>query len=164
MIKPVITSSEIETTAQLAHKIWNQHYISIIGQDQVDYMVEKFQSVQAILEQFKKGHEYFLSYYQEKPSGYMALVADEKEKKLMISKIYVDIKFRGLKLGSELLNFAIQKAEEKEYDKLWLTVNKNNSKSIKWYEKRGFKVKEKIVMDIGHGFVMDDYVMEMTLD
>lgn len=164
MIKPVITSSEIETTAQLAHKIWNQHYISIIGQDQVDYMVEKFQSVQAISDQFKKGYEYFLSYYQEKPSGYMALVADEKEKKIMISKIYVDIKFRGLKLGSELLNFAIQKAKEKGCNLLWLTVNKNNSDSIRWYEKRGFKVKEKIVMDIGHGFVMDDYVMVMTLN
>ena len=164
MIKPVRTSSEIETTAQLAHKIWNQHYISIIGQDQVDYMVEKFQSFQVIKEQIKNGYNYFLSYHKDIPVGYMALVADEKEKKLMISKIYVDFKFRGLKLGSELLNFAILKAKEKEYKMLWLTVNKNNSKSILWYEKKGFKLKEKIVMDIGHGFVMVDYVMEMTLD
>lgn len=164
MIKPVVTLSEIEITAQLARTIWNQHYIPIIGQAQVDYMVEKFQSPQAISEQIQKGYAYFLSYHHEIPSGYMALVADEKERKLMISKIYVAVEFRGLNLGTELLNFAVQQAKDKGYKELWLTVNKNNYNSIQWYEKRGFSIKKAIEMDIGNGFVMNDYVMEMVTD
>ena len=164
MIKAVITPSETEIAAKLAHKIWNQHYVNIIGQLQVDYMVEKFQSVEAISEQIKKGYAYFLSYHKELPCGYLALVANEEEKKLMISKIYVDAEFRGLNLGTELLDFSVQKAKENGYKLLWLTVNKNNSNSIQWYEKRGFEIKEKIEMDIGNGFVMDDYVMEKILD
>ena len=164
MIKLVKSASEIEITAQLANKIWNQHYIPIIGQAQVDYMVDKFQSVPAITEQITKGYRYFISYHQNTPVGYMALVANEVEKKLMISKIYIDTEFRGLNLGSGLLNFAIQEAKNKSYKLIWLTVNKNNSNSIKWYEKRGFNIKEKIVMDIGNGYVMDDYLMEMVLE
>lgn len=164
MIKPVTTSSEIEMTANLARKIWNQHYVPIIGQAQVDYMVEKFQSPITISEQIKKGHEYFLSYHQELPCGYLALVTNQEENKIMISKIYVDAEFRGLNLGTELLDFAVQKANDNDCKLLWLTVNKNNYNTILWYEKRGFKIKEKVEMDIGNGFVMDDYVMEKILD
>lgn len=163
MIKPVITPSETKIAAKLAHKIWNQHYIPLIGKAQVDYMVEKFQSVEAISEQIEKRYEYFLSYHKELPRGYLALVTNEEEKKMMISKIYIDAEFRGLNLGTELLNFAVQEAKNKGCKILWLTVNKNNFNSIKWYEKRGFEIKEKIEMDIGNGFVMDDYIMEKII-
>lgn len=163
MIKPVTTPSQIKLTAQLAHKIWNQHYVPIIGQAQVDYMVEKFQSEKGIMEHLENGYQYYLIYHHEQPCGYLALVPNITEKKLMISKIYVDADFRGLNLGSELLNFAIQEARDNGFEVLWLTVNKDNSHTIQWYEKRDFKIKEKIVMDIGNGFVMDDFLMEMRL-
>ena len=44
-----------------------------------------------------------------------------------------------------------------------LTVNKNNTNTIKAYEKWGFKTIDSAVTDIGSGFVMDDYIMEYYL-
>lgn len=44
-----------------------------------------------------------------------------------------------------------------------LTVNKNNVKAIRAYEKTGFKNIGSLVQDIGNGFVMDDYKMEQTV-
>ena len=41
-----------------------------------------------------------------------------------------------------------------------LTVNKYNTDSIKAYEKMGFEKIDSVVMDIGNGYVMDDYVMK----
>jgi RimJ/RimL family protein N-acetyltransferase len=41
-----------------------------------------------------------------------------------------------------------------------LTVNKYNTNSIKAYEKMGFEKIDSVVMDIGNGYVMDDYVMK----
>ena len=41
--KKVKNSNDIDTVAQLAHEIWNQHFTSIIGKAQVDYMLDKFQ-------------------------------------------------------------------------------------------------------------------------
>lgn len=163
MIKAVTSDEDIKITADLAHKIWNQHYIPIIGKKQVDYMVDKFQSVAAIEGQLKNGYSYFLIYFSGTPCGYMALVPEEKSKKLMISKIYVDSDLRGQNLGSELLNFALKFGQDNKFKTLWLTVNKNNFNSISWYEKRGFTKKEKVVMDIGNGFVMDDFIMQRDL-
>jgi len=42
---------------------------------------------------------------------------------------------------------------------LWLTVNKDNADSIAFYRRVGFRIAGSSVMDIGGGFVMDDYRM-----
>ncbi len=44
---------------------------------------------------------------------------------------------------------------------LFLNVNKYNS-AIHFYQKTGFVIAKEEVIDIGNGFVMDDYVMEKT--
>ena len=82
----------------------------------------------------------------------------------MISKIYVDIDYRGLSLGTKLLEFTIKKAKKESFRTIWLTVNKYNTNSIKWYEKKGFKIKKEIVMDIGNGYIMDDYLLELLIN
>jgi ribosomal protein S18 acetylase RimI-like enzyme len=45
---------------------------------------------------------------------------------------------------------------------LQLQVNRQN-KAKGFYEKAGFTILEEIKLDIGGGFVMDDYVMEKKL-
>ena len=43
-----------------------------------------------------------------------------------------------------------------------LNVNKaNNAKNV--YESQGFTVRKELVLDIGGGYVMDDYIMEYLL-
>jgi len=48
--------------------------------------------------------------------------------------------------------------------RIQLTVNKGNSGSISVYEHWGFVTVDSVVTDIGCGFVMDDYVMELVLN
>lgn len=163
MIKPVITFEAIQTVAYLAHKIWNQHYVTIIGQQQVDYMLDKFQDEEAIKDQIENGYDYFIIEHQKNPCGYLALVLNNDDMKMMISKIYIDSDFRNLNLGSQLIDFSIDEAKKRGSKLIWLTVNKNNRKSIEWYQKRGFTIKENIKIDIGNGFIMDDYLIELLL-
>lgn len=163
MIKQVTSKADIKIVAILAHKIWNQHYVPIIGKEQVDYMVAKFQSEEAITNQLQEGYQYFLIEHKNMPSGYLALVPDTSNKKMMISKIYVDRDYRGLQLGSKLLKFTIEKAKTENFKTVWLTVNKNNVNSIQWYQKKEFEIKDKIVIDIGNGFIMDDYLLEKSV-
>ena len=47
-IRPAKSDSEIQDIAILAEEIWHQHFTPIIGKEQVDYMVDKFQSYPAI--------------------------------------------------------------------------------------------------------------------
>lgn len=162
-IHPVMTADQIAVTAELASAIWNEHFPAIIGQTQVDYMVENLQSAEAIAEQIQDGACYHLLKVDQKPVGYLSLIRDESAKRLMISKIYLRSSTRGQGLGKALLDFAVEEASRFDCTVLWLTVNRGNSGSIEWYLRRGFVITGEINKDIGGGFVMDDYVMEWRI-
>ena len=47
-IEPVTNPDQIKAIVEMAKEIWTEHYTPIIGKDQVDYMLDKFQSNDAI--------------------------------------------------------------------------------------------------------------------
>jgi len=160
----VRTREQISDVVNLAREIWTEHYVPIIGQEQVDYMLGKFQSDSAIAAQLADGYEYYTVSREGTLMGYMAIVADEGTGSAMISKIYVRESARGHGFGRAMLEFAEDLCRERRIGALWLTVNKNNSRSLAWYMQAGFENVGSTVQDIGGGFVMDDYRMEKTVD
>lgn len=160
---PIHTDSQIAETASLARDIWQDHYTPIIGAEQVSYMLATFQSEQAIRKQIEDGYEYYLITCDQQKTGYVAVIPDANSSTLMISKIYVLKSERGKGIGKKTLEFVESLAVERQLDTLWLTVNKNNSRSIAWYEQMGFTNSGSLVQDIGEGFVMDDFRMEKKL-
>ena len=160
-IEKVSTDAQIETVARLAHEIWNQHFIPIIGKAQVDYMLAKFQSKKAITEQIENGYSYYLLKASDEYVGYTGICPKEDE--LFLSKLYIRVSRRGKGFGRKAIEFLEDLAEEKGLSKITLTVNKNNTDTIGAYERFGFTNIGPIVQDIGSGFVMDDYEMEKVL-
>ena len=162
-IRPVITKSEIEAVVILGRKIWNQHYVPIIGQGQVDYMLEKFQSISALNDQIEnQKYYYFMIFNNLELTGYIGL-QDQKDT-LFLSKIYLTDEVRGKGIGKMAVDFCVDFARKNSYSRIELTVNKNNVVAITAYQKIGFKKINAIVTDIGGGYVMDDYVFEMIVD
>lgn len=153
----VCTDYEINKVAELASAIWNEHYPSIIGQDQVDYMVEKFQSVEAINQQIEEGYVYHLINYNDKSVGYLSIKKNNDD--LFLSKIYISKELRGKGIGKAAFSFIENLAKEQNCKTISLTVNKYNTNTVKAYEKIGFKNIDSIIIDIGNGYVMDDYKM-----
>jgi diamine N-acetyltransferase len=145
----------------LATTIWHEHYTSIIGQDQVEYMIRKFQTTTAIKAQVKQGYCYYAIYYNDIAAGYLSIKKEGDA--LFLSKIYIQKEYRGKGLGKTAMAFIEQQAFKQNCAKITLTVNIHNSKSIKAYENMGFANTGSIVQDIGNGFVMDDYTMEKTI-
>lgn len=154
---------QILDVVNLAREIWSDHYVPIIGQEQVDYMLGKFQSEEAIATQIADGYEYYTVSHNGKNAGYMTIVPDTDADMLMLSKIYVLRAYRGQGFGRSMLEFAENVCQQRRISKLWLTVNRNNTHSIAWYTRMGFKNIEATIQDIGGGFVMDDYRMEKTV-
>ena len=159
----VKSKKDIAEAARLAHEIWNEHYTKIIGQAQVDYMVKNFQSAQAIAAQIASGYEYYLILHNGKAAGYLAVVPDPAKSSLQLSKLYVKKETRGLGLGKEAMDFVEDLCRKSNIVTLWLTVNKYNKDSIAWYERLGFAMIGTIVMDIGGGYIMDDFKLEKTI-
>ena len=159
----VHSQQEITDVSMLAQEIWQEHYVPIVGQAQVDYMLEKFQSEEAINSQLSDRYEYYSVGYDAQPIGYMSLLPNHDDNSLMISKIYVKKSRRGSGLGKQMLTFTETLCKQRKIKHLWLTVNKYNTHSIKWYLRMGFTNKEAMVQDIGAGFVMDDFRMEKCI-
>lgn len=150
---------DIARVAALAHAIWNEHFPAIIGQAQVDYMVEQFQSVNAIARQIAEGYEYYLIVADENTAGYIGLEVGD-DQRLFLSKFYMQASYRGRGLARQALTFIEDRARACSCAAVHLTCNRDNSAAIRAYERLGFVHTGTVVMDIGHGFVMDDVTME----
>jgi len=159
---PVINKLDYKVISKLAIEIWTEHYVSIIGIDQVNYMLEKFQSKNAIEDQItKSNYKYYLIKNNNNDLGYISIKEDNSV--LFLSKIYISKTYRGQGFGKIAMNFIEAQAVKLNCFKIYLTVNKHNINSIKAYEKIGFIKIEELIIDIGNGYVMDDYKMEKTL-
>ncbi|WP_444994610.1 GNAT family N-acetyltransferase [Aliikangiella sp. IMCC44359] len=150
------TVQDSETIASLAKLIWTKHFTPIIGKNQVDYMLKLFQSKTAIAKQMSQGIEYFLVNKNEQLAGYIAI--QYQTNKLFISKFYLKSEFRGQGLAKPMLQHIEELAKQTQLYQLELTVNKLNSAS-QAYLKLGFNIESSIQIDIGDGFIMDDYLM-----
>lgn len=164
MSKFTIAESQehVSLLAAMADKIWHEYYASLISVEQIRYMLDKFQSVQAISSQIREGElVYYLITEQDAPVGYVAVA--EKDSALFLSKLYVLKEHRGKGTASKAMVFLESLCKERGLNAIWLTVNRHNDASIAVYEKKGFvKVREQ-VGDIGNGYVMDDYIMEKAI-
>jgi ribosomal protein S18 acetylase RimI-like enzyme len=159
-IRPVATAIDIETVARLAKEIWYEHYVPIIGREQVDYMVPRMQSVPAIAAQIAEGYEYFLAAVDGEEVGYAAVRSEDGA--VFLSKLYVRKSARRSGIARRMLAHLEDSARVRGLRSIWLTVNKENP-ALQAYLRLGFRVTGPIVTDIGDGFVMDDYRMEKTI-
>lgn len=157
----VDNDEKIDIISEKANIIWHEYFPGIISVEQIDYMVDMFLAPRSIRREIQEGYEFYLQYKGDENIGFM--VAKPEKDRLFISKLYVDKEHRGQGYG----NYMFEKAQEicvsNNLNSMYLTVNKYNTPSIEVYKSKGFKIIQEVETDIGHGFVMDDYVMEKKL-
>ena len=175
--KPVETEEELTVLAQLSDEIWHEYWPAIIGKEQTDYMVAKFQSLDAIkagIEQ--QGYRYWFICSEDAQEnsedlrgklgivGYTGGYTEEATSRFFISKIYLLASQRGKGLCSKTIAFYNQLCLDEHLRAMYLTVNKENQLGIRAYKGKGFQIIDATVADIGCGFVMDDYIMERAAE
>ncbi len=163
-IEKASSDKDIESIYILATEIWREHFTKIIGKEQVEYMLDKFQSQKAIRNQIETGYDYFILLYKNELIGYLSIFNDVNNKETNISKIYIKKAYRRLGIATEALEFVKQLSISLGFKRLWMVVNRRNDSAINAYKKMGFMITGKEVKDIGNGFVMDDYRMVKEID
>ena len=157
-----VTNMElVYSLSAVADDIWHEHFTPIIGEKQVDYMLDKFLSPEALVEQINSGYEYFLLSYDYTFAGFVGI--NEESDALFLSKFYIHKEFRGKKIASYMFQKLIEICKLRDLKKIWLTCNRHNTNTLAVYEHLGFKTVREQVTDIGNGFVMDDYVLEYEI-
>lgn len=158
-----VKKSEILELADLASEIWHEYWPYILTDEQIDYMVEKFQSESAIEFQIKnENYSYYFIIKDGIKCGYFGI--SRKEDYLFLSKLYIKKEYRHQGIGRAAFNKIAELARDFGYRRIQLTVNKNNKHTIDAYLKYRFAIIDKAVTDIGNGFVMNDYIMSADLN
>ncbi len=172
---PVKTADDQRKLATMAHEIWHEYWPAHIGMAQTDYMVEKFQSLEAIeRDMAENDYEYwFIAAGDAEPAlpaeegnraahivGYTGGHVEPETNRFFISKIYLFARERGHGYASEVVRFYDRLCRDRGLKGSYLTVNKHNDQAVEVYKAKGFKTIDAVETDIGGGFVMDDYIME----
>lgn len=154
-----VTTKQIPELACLANEIWHECFTDILSSNQIDYMVEKFQSERAFIEYFKdENYAYYFILYFNSVVGYMGIKREDN--KLFLSKLYVKSEYRRKGIAGKCIDLMVERCKIENLTEIYLTVNKHNERAISAYLKNGFIVECEQVADIGCGYVMDDYVMK----
>ena len=150
----------IKEMSRMATAIVREHFDPIIGKEQNDYMIQKFQTADAIKEQLEHGYQYYFVSDERRRIGFLAFYP--RENAMYLSKLYLYKEERGKGYSRQMLDFVIRNARDIGLTFIELNVNRNNS-AIYAYEKLGFRVIRTEKNDIGSGFFMDDYVYGLQI-
>ena len=163
MIEEVVNQQQIQTVEDLAGVIWVEHFTAIIGPAQVEYMLRTFQSVEAISRQIEEGCKYYLVMDDQWPCGYIAVEPRKEKGELFLSKLYLLGTKRGKGIGRKAFMWCVDYAKSRGLGKITLRCNINNTVALDFYRKAGFVTTRHDIKQLDDGFVMDDYLMELTV-
>lgn len=152
----------IKETSDFASEVFIDYYIPLIGEKQARYMADLFLSQDAILKLIDDGAVFRLVREKGEIIGFCEY--KKEEGRLFLSKLYARKDQRHKGVGRFMFEDVKAYARRNGLQKIYLTVNKGNTPSYKIYLHLGFKVIDSVVNDIGQGYVMDDYIMEFTLN
>ena len=159
------TTNDIPLIHEMAWVVFPHTYKEILTPEQIDYMMEWMYSEDSLHKQMEKdGHIYYLAFKEDEPAGYLS-IQPEGEHVFHLQKIYVLPSFQGMKLGKQLFEQAIKAIKELHPApcQMRLNVNRNNTKAVDFYYRMGMKKVFEGDFDIGHGYLMTDYIMALDI-
>ena len=161
---PTTSDADIALLAKIADEIWHEYWPGTLSYAQVDYMVEKFQSIPAITKAIREeGYDYWILKADGHIVGYTGGCVELDSKRYFISKVYLYDTERGKGYASQVIKHYETLCHQRGLVAMYLTVNKYNELGIRAYKAKGFNTIDSVVSSIGQGFVMDDFIMEKKI-
>jgi ribosomal protein S18 acetylase RimI-like enzyme len=157
------TIEDLKIIQSIAHLTWPDTFGKILSQDQIDYMLNNFYDLPHLQEQNEKGHIFLLADESGGKLGFTGFEMNQEPGKTKIHKIYILPKAQGKGIGKKLIQAIKGIALENDQTSILLNVNKYNEGAIDFYENLGFINIKSEIINIGNGYVMDDFVFEMKI-
>ena len=170
LMKTLQSGSGIRTAATtdfsairaVVHEVWPIAYREVISQEQIAYMLNNLYSDESLAKQLREEGCIFLLYEEDNIVRGFASFSEIEHRIFKLHKLYVYTSRHGKGIGKALLDEVTKHATLHGGKAIELQVNKKNI-AQHFYTKQGFTIDRELVLDIGNGFVMDDYVMGCTL-
>jgi len=156
-------AAEIPVVQRLAQEIWRRHCPPILSLAQIDYMLERGYSADA------------LARFVVEPDAGLALAKAAGDavgfaawcrfdaSTMKLDKLYVLPQKHGRGVGRALIEHVRWHATRAGCRALTLNVNRGNTQAVRAYEACGFAIHTRGDFPIGGGFVMEDFIMVRAL-
>lgn len=154
-------TSSIPIITKLAREIWPIAYNGILTENQLEYMLQLFYSGEALTNQIENsGHQFVIAYQNSTPVGFASYSKKNANQPSIyrLHKLYLLPSEQGKGSGKALLEFVVNACENASGKFLELNVNKQNA-AIHFYTRNHFTITDSEIIEIGNGYIMDDYIM-----
>ena len=159
------TKEHIPIIKELAEHLWPLAFASILSVEQIDYMINLMYSMSSLEKQMEEGHQFAIAQNDGLNIGYVSYETNHNATdKTKIHKLYISLESQRKGVGKEMVDYVVQQALKSNNKALFLNVNKHNKSAIDFYKKHHFFLIKKEEIDIGNGFIMDDFVFELSLN
>ena len=156
------SDDDISQIQEVAAKTWPVAYGKILSAAQIEYMLDLFYSA-AALEKSMQLQNYIFAVNGGKIIGFCGIEHHfHSSPTTRIHKLYILPEAQGLNAGRKFIEHITEVALESSSRKLSLNVNKYNS-ALQFYKKLGFQSVREETIDIGNGYLMEDFVMEKDI-
>lgn len=160
-----ISTESIPLIERLSSEIWHQVYSSLISTEQINFMLNMMYSRSSLEKQILElEHQFIIISTDEEAVGYASysLKSAAEPTIFRLNKLYLQPDNHGKGMGKAMIQFIINETIPLGAKFLELNVNKANP-TVTFYKKFGFTITEETVLQIGEGFVMDDYIMTLKI-
>ncbi|MDE3124073.1 MAG: GNAT family N-acetyltransferase [Bacteroidota bacterium] len=155
------TVEDVALIQQIAYSTWPIAYGNILSKQQINYMLTLMYNQDELLRQITHGYCYLIAEKNGKSLGFAAYNALTVTQ-FKLQKLYMLPEAQGMGIGKALLQKVMNQAKLQGAELLLLNVNRHNN-AIAFYAKMGFQITKEEDNDIGNGFFMNDYVMQVRL-
>lgn len=158
------TIQDLSIIEHIAHQTWPLTYGQILSQEQMQFMLQSFYSIEKLQQDIEQsGHHFILVKEDEKVVGFAAFEHYyNNDKVTKIHKIYLLPETQGKGIGQKVIEYIALTAKENNLEQLLLNVNRFN-KALGFYQKIGFSIIDEVDIEIGQGYLMEDFVMAKKL-
>jgi diamine N-acetyltransferase len=158
----IASTTDFAAIRAVVNEVWPIAYREMISQEQIRYMLEMMYSDESLQKQILEEGCTFLVYESDSSVLGFASYSAIENNFYKLQKLYVYTTSHGKGIGKALLDEVKKRVAALAGHAIELQVNKKNV-AQQFYLNQGFTIDRELVLDIGNGFVMDDFVMKFEL-
>jgi diamine N-acetyltransferase len=160
----IATIQQLQIVQELAYKIWPSTYGEILSKEQLEYMLSKMYNLETLENLLTQKNQVFLLLKENiKYLGFCSYELNCNESNYTkLHKIYVLPEIQGKGAGKLLLLKVEEIAKKNNNSSVFLNVNRFN-KAQEFYKKNNYIITNQEDIEIGNGYLMEDYIMKKKL-
>jgi ribosomal protein S18 acetylase RimI-like enzyme len=164
-----VTLNQIDQLQKIGRQTFQETFSeSNTEENMKSYLEQGFLTEKLTAELTDENSEFYFALLENEVIGYLKINFGESQtelkdtKALEIERIYVSRELQGKNVGQILYDKAIQIANQKETEYVWLGVWEENPRAISFYKKNGFVEFDKHIFKLGDD-EQTDIMMKLKL-